>query len=192
LQEQKLLEEKVNNMNFMYHRQDIDGYNDKYYACSDGRILSYNNREKDKRNNGSFLKPWISKGGYLYIRLWGKNGCSKNLSIHSLVAKTFIPNPGNKPQINHKDGNKMNNNVSNLEWCTEAENAQHSFNMGLNRNPVLYGESNGNSKLNKWQVQRIRLLKEVSNISYSKTAKIFNVSSRLISLIVNKKNWINI
>ena len=70
--------------------------------------------------------------GYISINLY-KNGKSKRMSVHRLVAKAFIPNPKNKPYINHKDANRSNNIISNLEWCTPKENTQHSIKNGNNK-----------------------------------------------------------
>lgn len=70
------------------------------------------------------------KSGYPYVVL-SENGQSKSHSVHRLIAETFIPNPGNLPCVNHKDGNKQNNAVDNLEWCTKAENTRHSYRKGL-------------------------------------------------------------
>lgn len=82
------------------------------------------------------LKPEETSKGYLRVDLYDKNGNRKHFKIHRLVAKAFIPNPENKPQINHIDGNKQNNSITNLEWVTDAENKEH-------RNRVsegLYGD----------------------------------------------------
>lgn len=77
------------------------------------------------------LKNQIMKCGYEAIVLRDVNQKKHLLKIHRLVAEAFIPNPNNLPQVNHKDGNKSNNNVSNLEWCTPSENAIHAINNGL-------------------------------------------------------------
>ena len=74
--------------------------------------------------SGIMLKPWITKDGYLRHCLYGHDK-RKNLLLHRIIATAFIDNPGKKPQVNHIDENKLNNDLSNLEWCTERENAIH-------------------------------------------------------------------
>lgn len=76
------------------------------------------------------LKPLKITKGYLGTRLYN-NLNAKTFKIHRLVAKYFIPNPNNLSQVNHKDGDKTNNRVDNLEWCTQTENMQHSYRIGL-------------------------------------------------------------
>lgn len=87
--------------------------NGNFIVFEDGRIF--------KR-----LDPLISSSGYKFVRI-GK----KSYPLHRVVASTFIPNPENKPQVNHIDGNKTNNAVSNLEWVTNQENVQHAVKLGL-------------------------------------------------------------
>lgn len=78
------------------------------------------------------LKTSTLPTGYITLILMLKNPRhSKTLYLHRLLAETFIPNPNNLPQVNHKDGNKQNNNIENLEWCTQRENNIHALKQGL-------------------------------------------------------------
>lgn len=79
-------------------------------------------------NVGKFLKPETQKTGYQRVTLCNK-GKTKRFLLHRLVALVHIPNPDNKPCVNHKDGNKQNNAVDNLEWVTYSENEYHSYNI---------------------------------------------------------------
>ena len=98
---------------------------------------SLNNRRTGKEK---ILKPRQYKYWYLTVNLC-KNGKSKNFKIHRLVAKAFIPNPDNKPEVNHKDENKTTNNVTNLEWCTSYYNTNYGT-----RNSRINSKNN-NSKM---------------------------------------------
>ena|SRR5690606_8810180 len=81
----------------------------------------------------TYLTPTVGGRGYAYVHLSSGDFPSKRFKecVHRLVAKTFIANPENKPQVNHKDGNKLNNNLDNLEWVTPSENIQHAHDTGL-------------------------------------------------------------
>lgn len=103
------------------------------------------NVRNDKR--GTILKPYNNKAGkgYLYVCLYNGHIKQGAYSIHRLVAMAFIPNPDNKTQVNHKDGNTMNNNVNNLEWVSPLENVVHASKVLK----VMSGYSNANKKREK-------------------------------------------
>jgi len=81
---------------------------------------------------GRSIKPQISNAGYLRVELWS-NGIGKKYSLHRLLAQSFIENPEKKPQVNHIDGDKLNNSISNLEWVTQSENQIHAYSIGLQK-----------------------------------------------------------
>jgi hypothetical protein len=83
-------------------------------------------------NSGIFLRLNLTKKGYYHTTLYDSNSKSRTFKVHRIVASVHIPNTLNKPQINHIDGNKINNNISNLEWCTHSENQIHAYKNKLN------------------------------------------------------------
>lgn len=101
---------------------------------SKGRFTKTSVHKKFKRK----LKPLIDSKGYPYVDLKSSDGKRRCPKIHRLVALSFIPNPENKPQVNHIDGCKTNNSVSNLEWVTNEENRTHAINIGL-KDEIHYG-----------------------------------------------------
>ena len=109
-------------------RRSLVGYEGLYEIDEDGNI--YGIVHNSSRRIG-VKKPYVNRGGYLRINLYDANGKAQKHYIHRLVAQTFIPNPKHKKEVNHKDGNKLNNNVNNLEWCTRSENQRHAFATGL-------------------------------------------------------------
>lgn len=122
---------------------DID-YEGDYQISNLGRAKSF------KKCKVTILKPAFN-GDYYFVNFY-KNGKAKMHYIHILVAKTFIPNPENKPEVNHISGDKTDNRVDNLAWVTPSENKRHAVEMGL----VSRGCDNGNSKLTADQVREIR------------------------------------
>lgn len=97
--------------------KDINNYLGLYQVSNFGNIRSL----KRNNTNGKILKQVKDKDGYVRVTL-SKNNLRKNYFVHRLVAQTFIPNPQNLPQVNHKDVNPLNNNVDNLEWCNSKYN----------------------------------------------------------------------
>lgn len=100
--------------------KDIPGFNGAYQISNYGRLKSY------KQHKERLMSLHPNRYGYVEKQLY-KNNKYINKKIHRLVAEAFIPNPDNLPEVNHKDGNKQNNCVNNLEWCTPKENNWHRY-----------------------------------------------------------------
>lgn len=100
----------------------IKGYEGLYSVDTNGNIWSYHivYNKKEKRNLKLHIRDYIT----VSLR---KDGKDKRYRVHRLVAEHFIPNPDNLPQVNHKDGNKHNNNINNLEWISQSDNAKHAY-----------------------------------------------------------------
>lgn len=151
---------------------------EEYSITNTGDVISY------KYGKKKLLKKIDSGRGYYGAELWNGSSSSRKL-IHRLVAEAFIPNPENKPQVNHKDGNKLNNNVSNLEWATVKENNQHARATGLCK---CFGERHHRAKLSSIMVNEMRL--DYSNgKSINMLTERYNVSSATIRRILSGKIW---
>lgn len=132
-----------------------------------------------KRGTSRQLKPHNLSNGYVKVQLWsGKKGHQHY--IHRLVADTYLPNPLELPEVNHKDGNPRNNNVDNLEWCTRAQNAQHAAQV-LNK---FHGCANHQSKLTEAEVTSIRSEYVPWVVSLTTLASKYNVSTTTIYDVV--------
>jgi hypothetical protein len=168
--------------------KDIEGY-EKYYQVSNlGGVKSLT--RKMIRSNGiiqtfkeRILKPCTDTKGYLSVVL-SKNNKANSFRIHRLVAKHFVPNIERKPQVNHIDGDKLNNNFNNLEWCTNKENQKHAT---LNKLHAR-GEKAGKSKLTEKQVIDIFQSKE----STRKLGKKYNVHNATVFQIKNGDTWTDV
>ena len=118
--------------------KEIEGY-ENYHIYDDGRLWSC-------KGKGRFLKPSINKWGYKHVLLY-KNRKRKSVKVHRLVAVAFIPNPENKPQVDHIDQCRTNNHLSNLRWATNSENQQ---NTGKSKNNTS-GHKNISKYRNRWR-----------------------------------------
>ena len=130
----------------------IEGYEGLYEVSSLGNVRSLDRLDiykgKYKRYfKGKNLIPIFDRGGYLQIML-SKNGKVQTYKLHRLVAKAFIPNPDNLPQVNHKDENKQNNCVDNLEWCDSTYNINYGTRNEKHRQKMIgkFGKENHTSK----------------------------------------------
>ena len=155
--------------------RNIDGYKGVYQISSFGRIRSY------KYNLPRILKPRINSRGYKYINL-SQDGRYKSLIIHRLVAQSFLGY--SNLTVNHKNGNKLNNCVDNLEWITTEANMRHASVNKL----LAFGEKNGNSKLSQRDILHIKY-KYKTGKSMGCIAKEFGVSRQCIGDIINNQHW---
>lgn len=165
----------------------IIGYSD-YKISNYGNIKSNERIIKSGRGYGlhkielKILKLIKNPDGYLVVNLYN-NSLIKQFKVHRLVAHAFLSNIHNKPEVNHKDGNKQNNNVNNLEWNTYSENRKHAYKMGLHSQK---GERNNASKITNNEVFSIFGL-YYDGMDQKSIAQIFNISCSNISLIINGK-----
>lgn len=136
---------------------------------------------------GLILKPTITRYAHVVLYIGDK---PKIHSVHRLVAELFIENPSNKPQVNHIDGNRANNTVTNLEWCTQSENQIHAFATGLQMSRK--GEAHHNSRLSAEEVLQIKELLESREYSGPEIAEAFGVQQQLISKINKGHRWSHI
>lgn len=132
------------------------------------------------------MRPQKHTGGYLVIRLWNPDTRKhEQRYIHRIVAKVFLDNPNKYKYVNHIDGNKKNNCVENLEWCSAKDNTKHAYDNGL----AKHGEKSTSSKLTQDQVNEIRSTYKKGKITYVELGKIYGISKQQIERIVNKKRW---
>ena len=128
--ERDILEKQYQNINLdKFDLQEIPNYDGRYSATKCGKIYSH--------VKGNFLNPSLGMtgrkigDGYMYVCIL-ENNTPTTKSVHRLIAKTFLKNPSNKPTVNHKNGNKKDNTISNLEWASYSENMIHAYANGLN------------------------------------------------------------
>ena len=164
----------------MSRLKEIEGY-PLYYASEDGRIIS-----KKIENHPIELKSRKNRKGYLYVNLC-KNGKYRSITIHKLIAKAFLEEYEPKLQVNHKDGNKENNNMQNLEMVTCSQNIRHAIENNLL--PVKQGEEKPVAKLKNQEVLDIRELWKTRKYTQIKLAEMYGVSKWTIRNIIRRKSW---
>lgn len=151
----------------------MPGYEDKYLVATDGRVYSLHSKR--------YLKP-VPKSGYNALWIGGKMR-----KTHRFIAEAFIPNPQNKPNINHIDGDRANNKIENLEWCTQSENVQHAWRTGLKNNDTIRGELNPNTKLKDSDVAEIKGLR--GKKSYRQIMAMYGIGYGTVYRIMNNHKW---
>lgn len=168
------------------------------YEVSDTGLVRSIDRSVFKRNGvlqnfkGKQLNSWLNSNGYPLVRLSDSTNNRRWMaSCHVLVATAFIPNPLNKPEVNHIDGVKANPNVENLEWVTSKENRKHAWDTGLrNRShlPVHIGEDKPNSKLTDEIVFKMRVARNAGR-TYQSLADEYKVNKTTAINAIKGKTW---
>lgn len=150
----------------------------EYKITNDGKVISL------KGGKRKYLKIQKYRHGYLYVNLWVNGICYRD-TIHRLVAKAFIPNPNNLPEVNHIDGDKENNCVNNLEWSSSEDNVSHAW---YNNLCSSYGE---NSHLNKFKEEYIIKVCEMlmEGLQPREISELTGISQAMVSDIRGKKIW---
>lgn len=172
----------------------VVGYEGLYEVSESGLVKSLE-REKFCGHEGSkpqitkekILKERICKMGYPVVSL-SKDSKAKSVRVHRILALAFIPNPENKPCVNHIDNNPMNKSLDNLEWCTQKENMQHASKQGRmfsHQDKTLYRR---NTKIDMDIARKIREdRKEGNSLIY--ISEKYEVSASTVSMICNNKIW---
>lgn len=158
----------------------IKGF-ENYAVDNQGNVFSF---PKKTRKGIRVLKYNIVNHGYAMVDLC-KDGRVKRFLVHRLIAETLLPNPNNKPQVNHKNGNKLDNRIENLEWNTRSENQKHAIEIGLRS---AKGEKNSQSKLTRQEVLDIRKSKDKGSL----LAKKYNISHPTICDIRKGRSWTHV
>lgn len=177
--------------------KDIKGYEGIYQVSNLGRVKALERVWYSGRNGCTkrtkpehIMKYRLAKNtGYCLLKLV-KNGVEKHVLVHRLVAETFIPNPNNLPEVNHIDGNKENNCVDNLEWCTEKENISHATE---NKLRVIDGCNNWQAKMSPKDIAFIRNNYKPRDKEFGRKAlsKRFGCNVSVISNILARKTYKN-
>ena len=155
-------------------------YNDKETHYAVNQFGAVKNTETD-----FIIRPQVNTSGYLEAQIY-VDGKPKKIGLHRLVAQAFIPNPDNKPEVNHIDGIKINNSVDNLEWVTREENIQHSWNIGLRT--ALRGEDSPTAKITE-ETAKFICMCLVAGMHPLEIEKTYGISHYISSDIARKKTW---
>jgi len=149
-----------------------------YIITKEGSIIS--------KYTGKQVYVHVNKKGYHFVRLY-VDGKSKTYLVHRLVAELYVPNPDNKPEVNHDDGNKSNNNDWNLVWSTGQENVDHAVRTGL----VKRGSDRPNAKFTDEQILEVRKLRK-EFYTYSEIADMYGSSFQTIHKICKGETYTHI
>lgn len=181
----------------------VKGFEGIYEVSNEGRVKSFNKNARGKfakvaRNGGLIMKERVKLGDkshYAHVTLLHGN-LRFDTSIHRLVAMHFIPNPQNKEYVNHKDGDKLNNVVSNLEWVTKSEDVKHAHDTGLNKSRYSEKQKAWTRKMGylnrrtKFEIaQDIRELESRFKFGATKIARLYGFSRGMVMDIISGRTY---
>ncbi len=161
--------------------KDIKDYEGRYQASDLGMVKTF--VQAFKTNKG-VLKYGIDTNGYPIVKLYS-NGKGRTRKVHRVIAETFIENPNNLPQVNHKDGNKLNNAVENLEWCDQSHNMKHAIRTGLIKKH--FGEQSSQAKFTEKQINELRA--KHPQFTMKELAIEYGMSKTNVCDIIKRKIW---
>lgn len=164
----------------------VKGYEGLYAVSNFGNVKSLSNNKKKKEK---ILRPGVNSSGYLNVSLT-INKKAKSMVVHRIVAAAFLEGLDETTEANHKDGNKQNNRLDNLEVNTRPQNIQHAFRIGLNKGPC--GEKNAHSKFKAEDILAIRSLYGTGNYSIGALSRQHKVSQSSMSAIIRRKSYVNV
>lgn len=168
--------------------RDVVGYEGLYEVCNWGGKVRTLIGGRWGKNKGAILAPKPMKNGYIQVHL-AKDRKQYTPLVHQLVAAAFIGACPPLHEVNHKDGNKENNNANNLEYLTKSQNQKHSYDELGRQGAVVNGERNGMSKLTEPQVREILRLAATTNMRHEDIAVLFSVSKANASKIIAGQLW---
>lgn len=170
--------------------KNVKGFEGFYQVSNEGdvrsldRLIDGGGTQNKRKLKGVLLKGGVSNSGYVKFTLTN-SGKMKYYSGHRLVALNFIPNPNNYEQVNHIDGDKLNNNVNNLEWCDSFYNMKHAEDLGLVNNK---GTNSPNNKYSEAQIIEVKKLLQ-EGYSSVKIARMTGVNRTTVYRVRTKKQW---
>lgn len=167
----------------------VDGFESKYEVSSQGNVRSLDRIVKNGKNSERYLKGRIlskniSKNGYENISLKDANNKQNTKLVHRMVARAFLGLSHNL-QVNHINGNKLDNRIENLEYSTCKQNLEHAKSLRL----IPVGSNKPNSKLKENDIATIRNLFQTGKYKQKEIAKIYNIDASCISRILNRLVW---
>ena len=170
----------------------VVGFEDSYQVSDLGRVRSVDRLVFKTNGRQQFFKGRVlsltkNACGYPQMILH-TNGKPRSVRVHRLIALAFIPNPENKPDVNHKDGVKTNNVLANLEWSTTSENVKHAYDNGLTRIQHRKGTDSHRAKLTPELIRKAKTMRE-NGATFVEIGKIVGVDESSIRHAISGKTW---